>query len=270
MCNIKVPINNAEKITTVWGFDKKNEFLSNLDIFDDKTKQRRIFYNFFNNQINNCLHFNKYEINKWINSPLNEVFIMKIKLLYGVNFIPFSYDNVNTTNVFQPFCASVQKLLNLSNYFGISPLTTIEPNIKKANNLFAMIGKDNISFMLNAQYAFEEFIVDKLSKIHKEEEILQYKDSIDLIVENNEKIKILPYWQMILPSEYNINEHISKAVDCIKNSSFKHVYLVYPKNKKFTKHIEIKVSELDVCGEYKIKIIPYSLRSILRKRITTC
>ena len=61
----------------------------------------------------------------------------------------------------------------------------------------------------------------------------------------------------------NIDEHIKKAVDCIKNSEFKQVYLVYPKNDKFNKHVQVKTEELKV-GEYEIKLIPYSLRSTLR------
>ncbi len=267
MCRLETPITTIENVNILWGFDKKHEFLSNFDVFDSKARQRRLFYDFFNNHINKCLQFSRYEVSKWVNSPLNEVFIMKIKLLYGVNFIPFAYSY--QMNQFKPFCASVQRLLNIPKSFSVSPIFSVKRNISKADTLFRIIGKDKVTFMLDSQYVFEEFIVGKLNKIHKEEEIFQYKNSIDLIVENNEKIKILPYWQMIQPDKYN-NEHISKAVECIKNSSFKQVFLVYPKNRNFTKHIEVKVSELDACGEYRIKLIPYSLRSILRKRTKIC
>lgn len=72
---------------------------------------------------------------------------------------------------------------------------------------------------------------------------------------------------MIGKSAPLINEHIQKAVDCIKESDFKQVYIVYPKNENFEKHIEVKIREFEdniSCSGYVVKVIPYSLRSILR------
>jgi hypothetical protein len=42
--------------------------------------------------------------------------------------------------------------------------------------------------------------------------------------------------------------------------------LVYPKNDQFYKHIEVKIPEFETkqYNDYGIKLIPYSLRSILK------
>ena len=75
--------------------------------------------------------------------------------------------------------------------------------------------------------------------------------------------KIFTFWQFLDSKKLEIDEHIKKAVECIENSEFKQVYLVYPKNENFNKHIQIKTQEI-VANEYEIKLIPYSLRSTLR------
>jgi len=80
-------------------------------------------------------------------------------------------------------------------------------------------------------------------------------------------LMIYPFWEMVDKSKPLIDEHIQKAIDCIKQSDFKQVYLVYPKTSDFEKHIEVKIRELEnniACSGYVLKVIPYSLRSILR------
>jgi len=71
---------------------------------------------------------------------------------------------------------------------------------------------------------------------------------------------------MLENSQLLIDEHIKKAVNCIKKISYKNVYLVYLKNNQFNKHIEVKIPEVETkhYNDYGIKLIPYSLRSILK------
>lgn len=268
MCNVEIPFNYTNKETAgiVLGFDKYNEFLANIDIFDDITDQRKLFYDFFNNQVDVSLRFSQKEIRTWSNTALCDAFHMKIIQLLGINLIPLAYDKLNKISDFKLYKASMQEMLNHPRPKNIAPVLSINPNVKNGKKLALMVRGNNFYFVLNAQYAFEQFIVGQLSKIHNGEDIVQDSNSIDVISNEHSKIRIFSHWQMLHPSQSNVDEHIAQAVDCIKATSFRQIYLVYPKNRKFTKHIEVKVSELDSCGEYRIKIVPYSLRSILRKR----
>lgn len=268
MCNIEVPFDCVKKETAgiVLGFDKYNEFLANIDIFDDIVAQRKLFYDFFNNQVDISLHFSQKEIDKWSCASLCDVFHMKIIQLLGINFIPLKFNTPSQNSSFKPYIGSLQKLLHRRFSRNIAPILTIRENIKAGKKLAIMVGGYKLYFLLNAQYAFEQFIVEQLSKIHNDEYIVQDSNSIDVIPNDHSKIRIFSHWQMLHPGKRHIDEHIAQAVECIKATSFRQIYIVYPKSRTFTKHIEVKVSELDSCGEYRIKIVPYSLRSILRKR----
>lgn len=266
MCSVEVPIEtfSSEKATMIVGFEKEQEFLAKLDVFDKIFSQRKLFYIFFNNQIDDDLRFSNREIARWLHVPLQEAFVMKIKLLFGWHFAPLAYEMPSDLSLFKPFSSSVQHLFSRSKCFQASLGVSLRRNVKRAEKLFMLIGQDRFSFLLNAQYAFEEFVVERLGKVHKEEEIVQFKECIDVVVSEDEKVKIFPFWQMLRSDKYAIDEHIQKAVECIEQTSFKQVYLVYPKNKRFKKHIPIKVPRLDLLGEYRIKVVPYSMRSILK------
>jgi hypothetical protein len=65
----------------------------------------------------------------------------------------------------------------------------------------------------------------------------------------------------------SIDEEVKIACDVILNSDFPYVYFVYPKNVQFNKHIQVKIPILEKsCNEYMVKLIPYSLNDILKKR----
>ncbi|MBN2721479.1 MAG: hypothetical protein JXQ77_01520, partial [Campylobacterales bacterium] len=114
MCNVKVPLDCVKKETAgiVLGFDKYNEFLSNIDIFDDLAAQRKLFYDFFNNQVDGPLCFSQKEIRAWSKSALCDAFHMKIVQLFGINFIPLKFNTPSQNSCFKPYKGSLQKLLD--------------------------------------------------------------------------------------------------------------------------------------------------------------
>ena len=234
MCSVEVPIEtfSNEKATMIVGFEKAQEFLAKLDVFDKICDQRKIFYIFFNNQIDDDLRFSNREIAQWVHVPLQEAFVMKIKLLFGWRFAPLAYEMPSDLSIFKPFSSSAQQLFLRPKYFqAIGARSKL-----RSASADALIGQNRLSFLLNAQYAFEEFVIERLGKVHKEEEIVQFKECIDVVLSEDEKVKIFPFWQMLRPDKCAIDEHIQKAVECIEQTSFKQVYLVYPKNKMFKNH----------------------------------
>ena len=92
--------------------------------------------------------------------------------------------------------------------------------------------------------------------------------SIDIIPLTHDPIKIIPIFKEMDKDNLSIQKEIDIACKIIQNSEIKCIYFVYPKNKKFDKHIEVKVPKLeDTCSEYLIKIIPYSLNDLYKKGI---
>jgi hypothetical protein len=251
-----------------FGFEQNEEFLPTFDKFKDTFSQRKLFLEFFNNQVKKELRFNKQEICSCKRFSLCDIFKQKILRLLNVSFVPFTVNCTPKHPINKPivfFDAHLQKLLHNRHMPKINTHKQSK-NYDLAFELFNMIGGTKLTFKINAQNSFEQFILNKLLKDQKTRTIEKKSDSINIISSQVYDIKIFPYWQMLENSQLLIDEHIKKAVNCIKETSYKNVYLVYPKNDQFYKHIEVKIPEFETkqYNDYGIKLIPYSLRSILK------
>ncbi len=114
---------------------------------------------------------------------------------------------------------------------------------------------------------FFEYVYKKIARNTKNRFVEKNKESIDIILSNHPSIKVIPQFTNINKKNLSIKDEIKTACDVVLNSDFKYVYFVYPKNKEFNKHIQVKIPVLEkACNDYVIKLIPYSLNDILKKR----
>jgi len=119
----------------------------------------------------------------------------------------------------------------------------------------------------NSDENFYKYVYKKISRNTKNRFVDQSEESVDIILSNHPSIKVLPIFKNIDKNNLSIKNEIQKACNIIENSDFKYVYFVYPKNNNFNKHIQIKIPRLEeACNEYLVKLIPYSLNDILKKR----
>lgn len=248
------------------GFSKTEEYLPQFDWFKDNISKRKLFLEFFNFQVCQELRFNKQEI-KACKGNLCDIFMQKFMGLLDVSFVPFVH-NISPKESRVKFFFDNDMQTFIKKQF---PTTNRTKNQTKscqlALQLFQMMEGTNLTLKINAQTSFEQFIMKKLLKDQKTRRIHKECDCINIVSSKEHDIKILPYWKLFEnEKQCIINEHISKAVQCIKETSFQNIYLVYPKNDNFNKHLQVKIPEFEQerCKEYGIKIIPYSLRSILR------
>ena len=73
-----------------FGFEQNEEFLPTFDKFKDTFSQRKLFLEFFNNQVKKELRFNKQEICSCKRFSLCDIFKQKILRLLNVSFVPFT------------------------------------------------------------------------------------------------------------------------------------------------------------------------------------
>jgi hypothetical protein len=246
------------------GFVKDIEYLASFDKFGDSKSQRRLFLEFFNTQVDKSLKFSKSEVCVLSKMPLKDIFVSKICSMLGIVAVPYStkpkdlIPNLKFDVEMNTFLADVSiPKIYIKNSM----------NSRNALKLINLIGGKMLDFRLDAGDAFRQYILNKLLKDQKTRFIEHTHNSISIIPTHEEPLMIYPFWEMVGKSKPLIDEHIKKAVDCIKESDFKQVYLVYPKNENFEKHIEVKIREFEEnisCSGYTVKVIPYSLRSILR------
>ena len=124
----------------------------------------------------------------------------------------------------------------------------------------------NFPLLQTPSLNFFDYVHGKIAKDTKNRFVDKNRDSIDIITPENGSIKVIPIYKDMDSTKLSLEKEVAKAVKIITTTDFKSVYFVYPKNDNFTKHIQIKVPILEeACGEYMIKIIPYSLTTIQRR-----
>jgi hypothetical protein len=195
--------------------------------------------------------FNKNDLCKSKNTPLFTLFEEKIAqyVTLGIK---------QSKPVF--FDAKMHRLIQKHNISRIGIKKTQPLGYINARKISVFFDDDCKALLIDSNLLFKSFVHKSITSLKRDRVVTDGIDCIDMHLKNDPDIKVLPFWE----KDKKLNAaHIQKAVDCIKEGQFKNIYLVYPKEKDFVKHIDIKVPELEGCSEYVIKIIPYSLKTIL-------
>ncbi len=250
------------------GFSGDCEFLPSFDKFQNSVNKRRMFLKLFNQEVSSLLKFSKEELCCCVysESSLCDIFINKVVKnlqfdLYMRSSLKFV--DIQKTNKFNSFFKKIKKTKGRQ-YPRFSILNSYnEANFEKAEALINLLQDNNFSFYLDSQKMFKNFVSNKILKTNRDRKVEVHQDSID-IDSHVQKTKIYTFWQFLDSNDLNIDDHIQKAVECIKTTEFNQVYLVYPKNENFNRHIKINCDSQLINKEYEIKLIPYSLRSTLR------
>lgn len=141
------------------------------------------------------------------------------------------------------------------------------------NECSQLIELDN---RLSKQDNFFQFIFEKITKDNKQNRtVLKGEKSIDIYPVNNHGTRVIPCFKDFNANKFHeLTPEIEYAYDtiCNKANNIFQVYIACPRNEDFIKHLEIKIPELEneFHGEYRIKVVPYSLDSILRKQQSNC
>lgn len=249
------------------GFNIDNEFLPSFDRFNSLSNKRLMFLKFFNQE--NCcdIHFSQDELNECKNESLFNIFAKKV--IRNIRFDSYINVKIKKIDVFKSnkinsFLKKIEKNNELKNEKFTILNTLKESNINTAIKLINILEDCNYSLFLDGEKIFKNFVSHKVLRSDGSREVYVNSDSIDVVsTENNFITKIFTFWELLDADDLQIEKHIQKAVKCIETTHFRQVYLVYPKNDKFNKHIQVKTKNINV-DNYEIKLIPYSLRSTLR------
>lgn len=243
-----------------FGFSIFDEFLPTFDMFNSIERQRLMFLKLYNIKVPCKEQFSQQEILSSRNEPIFSTFREKIYSLLPKKFYKSSSFKVDIYK-----SELINKFVKISN----KNISYIKLNEKEDISLAIKIIKrfdgEDLKLFLNGEDIFNKFVSKKIKDLNFDREVKVLKDEITIYPKDNIATKIYPYWKFFNKDNLeDIQPDIKRAIKCIENSECKQVYLVYPRHENFDKHIEIKVSKLDKFENYKIKLIPYSLRSILR------
>lgn len=243
------------------GFHQNKEILpSFFDHFDTKIKLRQLFLNLTSSIVDGVYSFSSYEQSTWTRYPLHQIFEYKIQSMMPVSC-------VHTYNLPKSFKVDVASTNIINNYVHKQNKPSLYHNktLLPVARLIAFCFTNNkMQLYFDINLLFHQFVFNKVKNLHKNKRIIDSGDSICIMQTGGTPIKIYTNWKSLDANNLNIKDELNNAIECIKQSEFKQVYLVYPKHKTFQKHIPVRVNELED-SVYDIKVIPYSLRSTLRK-----
>lgn len=255
--SIKPPIN------CMIGFSSNNETLPyGFGEFTNDIKLRQVFLGLIEPMIKDNIKFTKYEILKLSKYSLKDIFTKKIK-----QNLPISY--IKPYVKAKSFKFNYKSTLIINNYI----LKENKNIIFSSNDLLGIAKIISLCFINNklqlhfdANYLFHQFVYKRICSKNHDKFVIDSGDSISILGANCEPLKIYTSWKDVSLDNLNIKKELTNAIESIKQSEFKKIYLIFPKAKEFKKHIPIKVTELKD-NSYDIKIVPYSLRSTIRKLI---
>ncbi|WP_299227614.1 hypothetical protein [uncultured Campylobacter sp.] len=114
--------------------------------------------------------------------------------------------------------------------------------------------------LLNACEAFSDFVFSKIALRNAGAQLQLVGKSGELIVvrKSSFSLGVVTSFKKILPQNPAIYDNdIKKALELCRGANLDAVYLVYPKNENFSRHVEIKSECFK--GNFIMKLVPYKL-----------
>ncbi|EEC4841964.1 hypothetical protein G5F52_000293 [Campylobacter lari] len=229
----------------MFGFNEKEDFIPKIFRDLEQKSINRIFLNLYNSLVEDELKI-PYIYAKEA-SCLRNIFELKIQNMSTERALRF--------NKARQFCPYSHKIIKA---YKEGKLNKLKLEAKKPKYALAKLIQNvflSSSFTLPLQVAFEAFVYDKICKSNTKSKVTIYKNIIII----NEKMAVMPLF-------YKDNDKdIELALQFIKDNSFERFYIVYPRNKNFTQHKEIRHF---LCENNKtlLKLVPYTINNQILRR----
>ena len=117
-------------------------------------------------------------------------------------------------------------------------------------------------FTINNYDLFYNYVFSRIKNQNPDCHLDKIDDSI--VIRSNtfeDSLHLYPRWNNIgVNIQSDVYEDVEFAISLLETKKCKHIYLLFPKNEHFRKHISIKVPRLEALGEvYTLKLVPYKI-----------
>lgn len=117
-------------------------------------------------------------------------------------------------------------------------------------------------FTINSYALFQHHIFKRIKRQNPTMNVTQ-EDGCIVVRANDslEALHLFPTWKMIETRvDLEASEQINQAIERLASKACKHIYLLFPRNETFRKHIPIRSPKLDALGlDYTLKLVPYTI-----------
>lgn len=117
-------------------------------------------------------------------------------------------------------------------------------------------------FRVNTFELFSDYIYSRVKKQNPDKLVNREDDFI--VIQSDaleDSLHLYPIWKDLSTSvQSDVCNDVNFAISLLKSKQCKHIYLLFPKNEHFRKHIPIKIPHLEALGlEYTLKLVPYKI-----------
>nr|WP_314167277.1 hypothetical protein [uncultured Campylobacter sp.] len=133
------------------------------------------------------------------------------------------------------------------------PVFAAKPAYKLARAIVSL----RSGVLLNAREAFSDFVFSKIALRNAGAEI-ELKNELIIVRKNGFSLGVIANFRSMLVSNPTLYDNdIKKALELCRGANLDAVYLAYPKNENFNRHVEIKSECFK--GNFIMKLVPYKL-----------
>lgn len=199
-----------------------------------------IQYNAF---VSEYLRIDRFDANK----TLHDIFRAKIDELIGSEYASNEDENIIS-------------LYKNGDYEGLKRVKFAIDSKNLAVKFIQMIYvKEEQGLVFSSARLFENYVYEKISKRHPDKRVT-FKQGLILVQKGGRNIiGVMPSFKHICKnSSHKASDEIRMAYHFASKNDIENVFIVFPKNRDFTKHIVVK----NACAN-DIKLVPYSISSRL-------
>ncbi|MDO5045405.1 hypothetical protein [Campylobacter sp.] len=215
-----------------------------------RSSRAKIFINLYNACVENELRIPKKYAK--FEEGLEKIFLRRVD-----DLCKFSHQSFKKSSVFCPFSNVIIHAFRNGNLSDIPVLNCI-PKHSAAKLLLLLKSQNGICF--DANIMFSQFVYDKIRRKHFDKNVY-FQDGIIFAEREGRKIfGVLPSFKEISKDRFHLaNYEIARAFKALNENGFEKMFVVFPRNVNFSKHIEVETS----CGAYahegRLKLVPYTI-----------
>ncbi len=221
------------------------ETTPSLFSFASLKERRKIFLTLYNSCVDKDLKINSHFADTGLD--LHDIFLRKIANL----MTNFSGVQCNISKI-------ILKNYENKNYKDLHAIYPKLP-INPAAKLIQMIYKnEQVGLNFDGSMLFANYIYDKILTLHKDKNVT-FEDGLIIVKKDEEEILgVMPSFKYVrMNKPQDADKEINRAFNILQKRDIKKLFIAFPKNEEFTRHLVVKQYSED--EDSKLTLVPYAI-----------
>lgn len=158
------------------------------------------------------------------------------------------------------FCVTSSVIIHAFKNGNLDEIPVIAGTPKHPAAKLLMLLKSQNGICFDANIMFSQFVYDKIRRKHLDKNVY-FQDGIIFAEHNGRKIfGVLPSFKEISKDRFHLaNYEIARAFKALEENGFDRMFVVFPRNTNFLRHIEVDTCCGSYGGEARLKLVPYTI-----------